>query len=72
MPGEIETITHIKIGENEHPIDAVTVNGQTPPDESSYLAHNQDNTCNNTTFVYPLLLYDFVSIGASFSISVVK
>lgn len=37
MPGEIETITHIKIGENEHPIDAVTVNGQTPPDESSYL-----------------------------------
>jgi len=36
MP-EIPSISYIRIGEVDHPIDAVTLNGQTLPDDSKYL-----------------------------------
>ena len=37
MPIDIESISHIKIGEELYPFDAVTVNGQSIPDESRYM-----------------------------------
>jgi rubredoxin len=33
MPKEIEPISYVRIGEIEHPIDAVTLNGETLPDD---------------------------------------
>lgn len=32
MPGEIESISYINLGNGNHPIDAVTVGGKTVPD----------------------------------------
>lgn len=32
MAGEIESITHINLGDGNHPIDAMTVRGKTIPD----------------------------------------
>ena len=37
MPNTPESISYIKIGENEFPIDAVTVNGKTFPDDLEFL-----------------------------------
>ena len=37
MPNNPESISYVKIGNDDIPIDAVTINGRTIPDESSYL-----------------------------------
>lgn len=34
---QIESISYIQIGENQHPIDAVTVGGQTLPSSDNFL-----------------------------------
>ena len=40
---EIPPISYIRIGETDHPIDAVTLNGQTLPDDSKYLPSVSNN-----------------------------
>ena len=63
MPGE--TISYIKIGEVEHPIDAVTIGGQQLPSDSSFLpsVSSSDNgkvlrvINGQWTLVSPALIY---------------
>ena len=63
MPGE--TISYIKIGEVEHPIDAVTIGGQSLPSSSSFLpsVSSSDNgkvlrvINGQWTLVSPALIY---------------
>jgi hypothetical protein len=65
MPENIETISYIKVGENNHPIDAVTVGGKTAPDESDLLPEvsSSDNgkvlrvINGQWTLIHPAIIY---------------
>lgn len=65
MPGNLETISYINIGNGDHPIDAVTVGGKTVPDASKFLPSvtSSDNgkvmrvINGQWTLVEPALIY---------------
>lgn len=65
MANEIENISYIKVGENTHPIDAVTVGGKTAPASSKLLpvVSGQDNgkvlrvVNGQWTLVSPAIIY---------------
>ena len=69
MPNTPESISHIKVGDNEHPIDAITINGRELPGESSYLPTVSEADENKILMALegewrlfmPSGLYDFIN-----------
>lgn len=65
MPGNLETISYINLGNGNHPIDAVTVGGKTVPNDSAFLPSVSGNDNGKVlrvingqwTLVSPALIY---------------